>query len=488
MRRIAVVVFACLLGLGCAPTEEEARWPLPRDPGPVDDGGGADDGEDVGDPDFTVTATPSTFDVPQGGETTISVKLERIDGFAESVEVKVDGLPAGVTATTLTLGADETAGSILLRAPATVAVPDEQTARVRGYATSGTRSDEVALTVRGAPGTLDTSFGSSGELRAMSTSVRDVAIDAEGRLLVVGVDVTHAVCRFEPDGKASSDFGDGGCAALADLPAESWPSDLLLLDGKIYVAGKHRGLEAGTEETFVARYHPSGVLDSSFGDAGVRRYDGGAGDEVLVQLLSAGDGGILLAIDTETLPVLLKIDAGGDLDVSFGTEGRVQVEDADYVRDVARTGSRFFVLIGYEIRALTAAGAPDESWNAVSLGFFADALTVRGETLVAAGHDFASARVSIASRTIETSPPMTAGGGAVDLLVSEAFVTGVGDDGTRITAIRRAGDTADSTFGVEGVASFGDGTATDLESLEDGRLLIAGHRGLATGVLLRVWD
>jgi len=49
-------------------------------------------------PDFSLTANPANPNVPRGGSVGVQVTANRIDGFNGAINVKMEGLPAGVTA------------------------------------------------------------------------------------------------------------------------------------------------------------------------------------------------------------------------------------------------------------------------------------------------------------------------------------------------------------------------------------------------------
>lgn len=48
--------------------------------------------------DFRLTATPDAINVGQGGSTVVTVTVQRINGFNSPLELRVEGLPAGLTA------------------------------------------------------------------------------------------------------------------------------------------------------------------------------------------------------------------------------------------------------------------------------------------------------------------------------------------------------------------------------------------------------
>jgi uncharacterized delta-60 repeat protein len=149
---------------------------------------------------------------------------------------------------------------------------------------------------RAAPGDLDPSFDADGLVLTHFGRIDDdsvggrndfgtaVAVQPDGKLVVAGssnanvnsIDVfnlSFALARYHPDGSLDTSFGSGG-RVLTDFPAESSISSedgaralVLQLDGKPVVAG-------GSDGRFVlARYSPDGSLDASFGSNGRVRTD-----------------------------------------------------------------------------------------------------------------------------------------------------------------------------------------------------------------------
>lgn len=66
--------------------------------------------------DFRIALDPENPNIPRGGSLPVTVKLDRLEGFNGSVEVRVDGLPAGITATTTRIGPDRYSGILTLTA------------------------------------------------------------------------------------------------------------------------------------------------------------------------------------------------------------------------------------------------------------------------------------------------------------------------------------------------------------------------------------
>lgn len=69
-------------------------------------------------PDFTVSLGTENPNVPRGGAIAVPVEVRRIDGYRGPVEVWIEGLPAGITATSAVVEADQYIADILFAADA----------------------------------------------------------------------------------------------------------------------------------------------------------------------------------------------------------------------------------------------------------------------------------------------------------------------------------------------------------------------------------
>jgi uncharacterized delta-60 repeat protein len=110
-------------------------------------------------------------------------------------------------------------------------------------------------------GSLDTTFGSGGRTITDFGSfdaATAVAIQTDGKIVVAGeADSNFGIARYNPDGTLDSTFGAGGKNVSYFL---SGPATAMAIqsDGKIVVVGG--GFSYG-----VARYNSNGTFDSSFG-------------------------------------------------------------------------------------------------------------------------------------------------------------------------------------------------------------------------------
>jgi uncharacterized delta-60 repeat protein len=90
-------------------------------------------------------------------------------------------------------------------------------------------------------------------------------------------------------------------------------SEVILGNGQILVAGSAGGNEA------VSRFNPDGSQDYSFGQAGIAAYHPGAFDSVANAIAVQADGKILLEGNSSFATFIIRLNADGSLDRSFGT-------------------------------------------------------------------------------------------------------------------------------------------------------------------------
>jgi len=209
---------------------------------------------------------------------------------------------------------------------------------------------------RNTPGTLDTTFAANGKTQvyfvdSLSSLANDIAIDAQGRLLVAAkVDMADGsrfgLARLLEDGSADLAFGKQGSVIGQFEPGfEAMGAKVLILpDGNILLAGlqyenAHRTLPA------LALLDQDGHLVRSFGDNGRRvvRLPGGLSLGMRDKWLPPGvpgaeacdvdvqqDGRILILANhhyelADHVGLLIRLDVQGSLDGSFNGSGFVVV-------------------------------------------------------------------------------------------------------------------------------------------------------------------
>src|SRR5262249_11182498 len=146
---------------------------------------------------------------------------------------------------------------------------------VAGFFYNGSNYD-VAVVRYNADGTLDSGFDSDGKLTtALSTSsdyAYAVAVQPDGKIVVAGHSYNGsnydvAVVRYNADGTLDASFDSDGKVTTPVGTSNDYAQDVTVQpDGKIVVAGSS---SSGTEtDMAVVRYNADGSLDTSFGTGG----------------------------------------------------------------------------------------------------------------------------------------------------------------------------------------------------------------------------
>jgi uncharacterized delta-60 repeat protein len=194
------------------------------------------------------------------------------------------------------------------------------------------------------PGTLDLCFGTSGHQGiSVSPAVGDDSIDAVGgtalqsneKIIMVGTSEIYGIfakhfslIRLNQNGTLDSSFGTAG-KVFTLVGSDSGASAVTVQPGddKIVVAGWSEN--AGPRSIAVLRYSANGVLDSSFGNAGVTVIADSGFDMNASKVFVQSDGSILVtgsAQPTAVAPAyqqftMIKLDGNGVLQSGFGSGG-----------------------------------------------------------------------------------------------------------------------------------------------------------------------
>jgi len=208
-----------------------------------------------------------------------------------------------------------------------------------------------------ANGVLDATFGTGGTLVTTITGLDDVAaalaLQPDGRIVVAGYCYTggpgsdFCLARYNADGTIDTNFGSGGQVFTA-ITANDDPARALALqpDGKIVVAG------TCSDAFCLARYSSTGVLDPSFGSSGSVVTNIGTGLVRAVALQP--DGKIVVAgacVNGNWDFCLTRYGSSGALDLSFGSNGIVATPvngtNNEYVRALALQPDGRIAVAGY---------------------------------------------------------------------------------------------------------------------------------------------
>ncbi len=194
--------------------------------------------------------------------------------------------------------------------------------------------------VAGYPGYLDANFGGgTGRvigpkyLRVGYGGGRALAIDSAGRILAVGL--RHDECvpsapfewgiaRYLADGSLDSSFGVGGTATVRFAGTPGAKAVAAQPDGKVVVVGAANPSQSSSALPVVVRLNANGTLDGSFGTGGVAwvspggKFPNGAFNSVVLQ----SDGRIVAAGFARASGLVSRLNANGTLDTSFNGSGK----------------------------------------------------------------------------------------------------------------------------------------------------------------------
>ncbi|SDO74441.1 delta-60 repeat domain-containing protein [Desulforhopalus singaporensis] len=199
-----------------------------------------------------------------------------------------------------------------------------------GYVNNGAVTN-IAVARYNPDGTPDSSFNSTGKFTASSgtgnSRAVDIALQEDGKIVIAGTaeeSVTElVVLRLTSDGFFDATFGDNGRTSLP-VGNGSVADCTLQLDpaGNILVGGS--GENGSSTYGFLAKFTTEGSLAAGFGQNGIALADN-LQVSALTSLEVQNDNSILAVvaaeITAENRPALLRLEADGTIDPSFGTSG-----------------------------------------------------------------------------------------------------------------------------------------------------------------------
>jgi len=197
-------------------------------------------------------------------------------------------------------------------------------------------ADGIPVLTRLLPdGSIDSNYGINGQVRPEISSnganIGKIALDAEGKLIVVGEILNTFfqkafVARLAADGQLDTSFGQGGVMVLTIASSDVLLSTILLKsDGRILLGGA--AYELGNAEVYnflLIQLLPNGTLDPAFGTAGIAMANFTQGYENILSLALQADGKIVAAGGNATNNYdmeIVRFHPNGNIDQSFGTAG-----------------------------------------------------------------------------------------------------------------------------------------------------------------------
>jgi uncharacterized delta-60 repeat protein/uncharacterized repeat protein (TIGR01451 family) len=341
VRRLIVL---CLLGVLALPSALHAAGELD----PSFDG----DGRVV--TDFGADDPASGVAIDAGGKIVVAGRTEaggNPSNFAlarykpdGSLDASFDGDGKVVT----DFGADDGAAAVAIEANGKIVAA--------GFSGTGANPNNFALARYNDDGSLDATFDSDGRVVTdfgIDDVILGVAIQADGKIVAAGytdrpneaLDTDFALARYNTDGRLDQSF-DGDGKAVIDLGSLEIAFDVAIqADGKIVVAGMSRfgGFS-------LARYNANGSLDATFDGDGVVGTDFGLDAEARGVAIQA-DGKIVAAGRNGTDFALARYNPTGSLDSAFDGDGKALTDfggnSVDQGRAVAIRDNGRILVAGY---------------------------------------------------------------------------------------------------------------------------------------------
>lgn len=182
-------------------------------------------------------------------------------------------------------------------------------------------------------GFADTPFLMSGVAGMLIDTCNAVAVQSDGKVVAAGFTQQFgpervAVVRYAADGSLDGTFGMGGKVVIdASVgPTSDSAAQALLIqpDGRVLVAGFAQG--TSNSDFMMVRLERNGAPDLNFGSNGIVRTPVGTGSDYAYAMVLNPDESIVLAGQAQSSGIdfaLVKYNANGSVDTTFGTNGRV---------------------------------------------------------------------------------------------------------------------------------------------------------------------
>jgi uncharacterized delta-60 repeat protein len=207
-------------------------------------------------------------------------------------------------------------------------------------------------------GNLDTSFGSNGLVITDfggNESSRALAIQGDGKIIIAGniSGQNFLTLRYNVNGTLDSSFGDKG-KVITVFGLAYANAIAIQKDGKIITAGS----SSSSNSSIIVRYHSNGILDTSFGNAGILVNNYGYQNTIFNSIAIEPNGFILAAGASGgglgCSMFIVRFNSFGDLDYHFGMNGKAIVDFDGFNSEATKVNLQKdskIVLIGSTINA-----------------------------------------------------------------------------------------------------------------------------------------
>jgi uncharacterized delta-60 repeat protein len=200
------------------------------------------------------------------------------------------------------------------------------------------KTQQMVLLRYNANGTLDTTFGNKGMVTtnfASGSLAHAVAIQSDGKIVLGGMSNNDfALARFNPNGTVDTSFGTNGQVTASLNGGSGWLSSIALQsDGKIVAVGYWQPVGQSLPEFAIARFTSVGALDPTFGGTGFVLDNPGSLPAVLRAVVVQSDGKIVVTGQVpSSVPGgagdlgVLRYNSDGTPDTTFGVNGLAAID------------------------------------------------------------------------------------------------------------------------------------------------------------------
>ena len=252
---------------------------------------------------------------------------------------------------------------------------------VAGSGDVGGRFGLAAVRLQG-DGSLDATFGVQGRAVYGFNEIDaafDVTLQSDGRIVLVGrtgrntggnFQFDALVVRLLPNGRLDNSFDGDGWVSQRLSPADRATGVATQADGSIFVSGATRTSSSDTG-AFVFKLTRSGSLDTSFDTDGIQIETFGLFAPKSEDLLVDSDGRVLLVGSVSSRIAIVRYNADGSRDPSFGIDGKVTLANA-VGRAVIPQANGSFIVAGanrgfFGLARFLSNGLLDNSFNSDGL-------------------------------------------------------------------------------------------------------------------------
>jgi len=237
-------------------------------------------------------------------------------------------------------------------------------------------------------GVLDVSFGNNGmatvSVGTAFTEGTSISLQADGKIVGAGWEYDNywdlsnyydaiVVFRLNPNGSLDTSFGPTGTGVFKIVNGNSSVKVLVQLDGKVVIAGTLHNFRDVAPTMLLARYHPDGTPDLSFGSGGKITLRINGRNSQVSNVALQPDGKLLVTgnyhKDEASQPVLIRFNTNGSFDNGFGTNGILELDSLIPSTVLVQTDGKIVAIgnnapaaqgvVGFAIRRLLSDGSTD---------------------------------------------------------------------------------------------------------------------------------